>query len=224
MSASHLTRLLAWFSPAFPIGAYAYSHGLEAAHEAGALPDRAALEAWVADLMEQGSGRADAILLAAAYGAALSGDAAGLTALNDLALALQPSAERHLESTTQGSAFLQAVKAAWPAEGLAMAPDGPELAYPIAVGLAAAAHDLPLPASLEAFLLAFAANLVSAGLRLGIVGQTDGQRITAALAPLAAAVAAEAATATLAELGSATLRSDIFSLRHETQYSRLFRS
>jgi urease accessory protein len=216
---------MAWLSPAFPVGAFAYSHGLEFAHEAGDLPGRAALEAWLADLLARGSGRNDAILLAAAWRAAGAGDAAGLASVNELALALQPSAERLLETTTQGNAFVAALLAAWPAPGLALLQEiGTDIAYPVAVGAAAAAHELPLIETVEAFLLAFAANLVSAAVRLGIVGQTDGQRVTAALAPRAAGIAAESPGWTLDDLGSATLRSDLASLRHETQYTRLFRS
>ena len=98
------------------------------------------------------------------------------------------------------------------------------VAYPVAVAAAAAGHDLPLETSLQAFALAFLANLTSAAVRLGPIGQTAGQTILAALLPRVRALAREAARSALADLGSAAFRSDIAAMRHETQYSQLFRS
>ena len=98
------------------------------------------------------------------------------------------------------------------------------IAYPAAVAAAAAGHDLPLEASLQAFVLALIANAVSAVVRLGPIGQTDGQKILAALLPRICALAREAANSSLADLGGCAFRSDIAAMRHETQYSRLFRS
>ena len=145
---------------------------------------------------------------------------------NDLALALAPSEELHLETRQQGRSFLDATFTAWPAPGLAeLAPrlDG-EVAYPVAVGLAAGAHALPLPPTLEAFLLAFMQNLVSAALRLAPIGQTAGTRVLAGLAPAIVRLAREVQDLTLDDLGAATFRADLGSLLHETQYTRLFRS
>jgi urease accessory protein len=218
--------LMVWLSPAFPVGAFAYSHGLEWAFEAGDLGGAAALEGWLSDLAVQGALRNDGLLLAAAYRAVVAGDAAALAEVAELGLALAPSAERRLETVTQGTAFLAAIARSWPCEAVAAlraAGDG-EVAYPVAVGVAAAGHGLPLTETLQSFALAFAANLVSAAVRLGIVGQTDGQRVTAALLPALVAAAAEAEAGTLADLGACTFRSDLASLRHETQYTRLFRS
>jgi urease accessory protein len=218
-----LTLLQLWLSPAFPVGSFAFSHGLEWAHEAGDIRDLASLEAWLADLLAHGAPRNDAILLAAAWRAADGRDAAALRETNQLAIALAGSRERHLETTAQGNAFRAAVSAAWPAHG-GMAEIVGDVAYPIAVAVAAAAHGLPLRAMLEAYLAGTTANLVSAAVRLGAVGQTDGQRVLAALLPRIVRLAEEAQGATLADLGGAALRSDIASLRHETQYTRLFRS
>ena len=213
--------LMAWLSPSFPIGAFAYSHGLEAAVESGVISDAATCTAWIADLVEAGSIRSDCVMLALAYRAEDG------RSLNDLALALAPSSERRLETASQGTAFAVAVAAAWPAPALAdvMRRIGTEeVALPVAVGAAAAAHDLPLVATLGAFALAAVSNLVSALLRLGPIGQTEAQRIVAALCPAVERLAAWAATSTLADIGSAGWRADIASMRHETQYSRLFRS
>jgi urease accessory protein len=209
-----------WLSPSFPVGAFAYSHGLEWAVESGAVHDAATLREWIEDLVTHGSARNDAILVAEAWRAAR--DEMRLAEVHELALALAPSRERRLESAAQGSAFVTAIRAAWPCATLALF-DG-DVAYPVALGAAAAGHDLPLLPTLEYFLLAFVANLVSAGVRLGVIGQTDGQRITAALLPSVRATAQIALTSTLDDLGSATIASDLASMQHETQYSRLFRS
>ncbi len=225
MHPAHLP-LMVWLSPSFPVGAFAYSHGLEWAFEAGDLADAAALEGWLSDLVAHGALRNDAILLAAAHRAASAGEEGTPADIAELALALSPSAERRLETVTQGTAFLGAIAKSWPCEAVAAfarSIDG-EVAYPVAVGVAAAGHGLPLGPTLQAYALAFTANLVSAAVRLGVVGQTDGQRIIAALMPALVAVAGEAEAATLDDLGGATFRSDLASLRHETQYTRLFRS
>jgi urease accessory protein len=218
--------LLAWLSPAYPVGAYAYSHGLEWAAETGAVADEASLAAWLADVLEHGAGRNDAILLTAAHRAAEAGDYAALIDVNDLALALAPSQELRLETRQQGRSFLDTTTTAW---GVPLLSDlagylDDEVAYPVAVGLAAGAHRLPLPPTLEAFLLSFMQNLASAALRLAPIGQTGGTRVLAGLAPAIAALAREVPGLTLDDLGSATFRADLGSFLHETQYTRLFRS
>ena len=218
--------LLVWLSPSFPVGAFAYSHGLEWAVEAGDLSDAASCQAWMADILEFGSGRTDAILLAHAWRAVMAGDGVSLGEVAELAIALQPSAERHLEASAQGNAFMTAARAAWPSEALEFlrhAHSG-DVAYPIAVGVAAAGFAMPLHAVLEGFLLGFVTNLVSSAVRLGPIGQTDGQRIIASLVDPVRRIASEAMAASLDDLGSSAFRSDLASLRHETQYTRLFRS
>jgi urease accessory protein len=218
--------LLIWLSPAFPVGAYAYSHGLEWAVEAGDVVNATSLQAWLVDLLEFGAPRSDAMLFSAAFRAAATADWAQLMEINTLAVALTASAERRLETTAQGAAFVAAARGPWDCEPLRQldsAPDG-AIAYPVAVAAAASGHALPLDLSLEAFVLAQAANLVSAGLRLGPIGQTDGQKILARLLPRIHDLAHEARTAGLAGLGGCAFRSDIAAMRHETQYSRLFRS
>jgi len=218
--------LFLWLSPAFPVGAFAYSHGLEWAVEAGDIADAPSLQGWLVDLLEFGAPRSDAMLFSAAFRAVSAADWRELIDINALAIALTASAERRLETTAQGTAFVAAARAAWdcePLRRLAEAPDG-RVAYSVAVAAAASGHWLPLQASLEALVLAQAANLVSAALRLGPIGQTDGQTILAALLPRVRALAGEAARSTLADLGGSAFRSDIAAMRHETQYSRLFRS
>jgi urease accessory protein len=223
MTITSALPLFAWLSPAFPVGAYAYSHGLEWAVEDGDIKDEASLLAWLQDTLTLGAGRNDAILLAHAYRA--FGDEAAFTSVNDLALALAPSQELRLETAQQGRSFLDAVLAAWRTDELAdAAKTVGEIAYPVAVGLAAAAHKIPLNIALPAFILAFAQNLVSAAIRSAPIGQTSGQRVIHALTPVVEHIATEAETLTLDDIGGSVFRADLGSFKHETQYTRLFRS
>jgi urease accessory protein len=218
--------LLVWLSPAFPVGSFAYSHGLEWAFEAGDVNDAKSTARWIGDLLNCGGPWSDAVLLACAHRAASAKEFGGLREVAEFAAALAPSRERKLETMAQGAAFISAARSAWNNKGFekAVAATGDEVAYPVAVGIAAAAHNIPLNATLDAYLLAVASNLVSAAVRLIPLGQTDGIKIVANLMPLARSVAERAAGATLDEVGGAAIRSDIASMKHETQYTRLFRS
>jgi urease accessory protein len=221
-----LYRLMTWLSPAYPVGAFSYSGGLEWAIEAGDIGDAATLARWLAVVLGDGGGYCDAVFLVHAHRAAAAMDEAALAAVAELAAALAPSRERFLETTAQGRAFFETTRAAWGCvalDRLALAWDGP-LAYPVAVGVAGAGHDIAVEPVLAAFLQAIASNLVSAGLRLIPLGQTDGQRVLAGLEPLIAACAQRALACPLADVGGAAFRADIASMRHETQYTRLFRS
>jgi urease accessory protein len=216
--------LLIWLSPAFPVGGFAYSHGLEWAHESGKITDAATLRSWLADIVAFGAARNDAILLAASWRAAQLGEVEKLVELNALALALAGSRERYLETSTQGNAFAAAVRASWPCDRLQYARIDGDLAYPVSVGIAAAGHRLALAITLEVFVVSIVAQWVSAAVRLGSIGQTDAQQVIATLVPRCRAVAAFAASSGLDDLGSATWHCDLCSLNHETQYTRLFRS
>lgn len=224
-----LSLLFTWLSPAFPVGAFAYSHGLEMGVERGLLKGREGLQSWIAALIAHGSLHNDLLLVAEAHRATVSEDKARLAKVNELALALQPSAERYLETTQQGGSFLLAIEAAWPHQKIAAmncfsGTVAYPVAYPVALGLAAAAHGISLHPTLEAFSFAFTSNLASAAIRLGIVGQTDAQITTALLAASLQATADAAVNGTLDDIFSATPSADLCSLEHETQYSRLFRS
>lgn len=216
-------ELMIWLSPAFPVGAFAFSHGLELAVERGWIKTRGELEGWLAELVEHGSLRADIILLGEAWRGATGSAGEVLQRANDIACALQPSAERHLETLTQGASFIAAIRAAWPPPRLDLLP-GERIAYPVAVGAVAAWHGMALRATTLAYAVAFVGNLASAAIRLGLIGHSDGQRVVALLLPQLQALAHRAGHFTLDDIGSATLRSDLASLLHETQYSRLFRS
>lgn len=220
-----VTPLLVWLSPSFPVGSFAYSHGLEWAVEAGDVRDAASLEAWLDDLLHHGGPWSDAVLLAHSHRAVTAGDDAKLAEVAALAAALASSRERKLETLAQGAAFLAAVRAAWPSPALERAqPFEKEIAFPVAVGIAAAGHGLTLASTLEAYLVSLMTNLVSAAVRLIPLGQTDGTKAVAKLVPMAKQVAARVTAASLEDIGGAALRSDIASMRHETQYTRLFRS
>lgn len=224
--AAALYRLFAWLSPAYPVGAFSYSSGIEWAVEARDIVDAQTLQGWLSTLLAEGSGFADAVLFVHAWRAAAANDETVLHDIAELAAALSPTKERHLETTGQGNAFVEATAKAWPCRGIATLRrvwDGP-VAYPVAVAVAAAGHDIPLAPALAAFLQALVANWVSAGIRLVPLGQSDGQRVLAALEPAVAAAAERALLTGLDGFGSATFRADLASLHHETQYTRLFRS
>jgi urease accessory protein len=217
---------MAWLSPAYPTGAFAYSGGIEWAVEAGGIRDSDTLRAWIAALIGHGSIAGDAAFLVHAWRAATAADNDALCAVAELAAAFAPSKERFLETTAQGQAFLAATRAAWPCEALERLErtwSGP-LAYPIAVGVAAAGHRIPLQPALTAFLQAVAANLISAGVRLIPLGQSEGLRALASLEGTIAAAGGRAFMTPLDAVGAASFRADIAGMRHETQYTRLFRS
>jgi urease accessory protein len=218
-------RLMIWLSPAYPVGGFSYSHGLEWTVEAGKVRDAATLGDWIEDILKLGAGWSDAILLAETWRAASAGDERRLAEAVELAAAFTPSAERRLETLAQGAAFLAATQAVWPAPALErLAAAALDVAYPVAVGACAAAHGLPLAPTAQAFVQAFAANLVSAGVRLVPLGQTDGLRVLARLEPLIPPLVASALSSSLDDIGGAAVMADMASMRHETQHTRLFRS
>lgn len=218
-----LYRLMAWLSPAYPVGGFSYSHGVEPAVESGLVHDRATLTDYVRTVLGRGAGRIDAALFAAAW---RTRDDAELDALVELAAAWRGTAELSLETAQQGASFTLATTTVWPSTGLAALAarhDG-RISYPVAVAVAAAEQGVPLRAALAAYLQAFAANLVSAGVRLIPLGQTDGLRCLAALETDFEAATQAGLDADLATTGAAAPLVDWLSMRHETQYTRLFRS
>ena len=224
--AAALYRLMTWLSPSFPVGAFSYSSGIEWAVEAGDIGDAASLRDWLAAMLADGAGFCDGIFLAHAHRAATSADDAALAGIAELAAAFVPSRERQLETSAQGRAFIEIVRAAWNCDGLdrmISCCDG-AIVYPVAVGLASAAHAIPLAPTMHAFLHALTSNWISAGARLIPLGQTDSQRVLASLEPIVVSAGKRALDASLDDLGSATFRADLAGMRHETQYTRLFRS
>ncbi len=224
--AAALYRLMTWLSPSFPVGAFSYSSGIEWAVEAGDIVDAASLRDWLSSMLADGAGFCDAVFLAQAHRAVSCGDEAAFRNVAELAAAFVPSRERHLETSAQGRAFIDIARAAWNCDGLEQMIAHGEgiLVYPVAVGLVSAAHIIPLASTMHAFLHALASNWISAASRMIPLGQTDSQRVLARLEPVVVATAGRALDASLDDLGSATFRADLASMRHETQYTRLFRS
>ena len=237
-----LLLLLNWMSPAFPTGAFAYSHGLEWAIDEGAVADTADVESWIGDLVTRGSGWNDAVLFARCYND-------DIAELNELALALATSKERYLETTQLGRSFSLAAAVFLPSplagEGGRRPDEGPqprvpspaaarhplpqgeredEIAYPVSAGTACAAMGIAKHHALLAYLQGFTAALTSVAVRLVPLGQTAGLVVLRNLMPVIAATAERAATASLDDLGAITIGADIAAMKHETQYSRVFRT
>jgi urease accessory protein len=227
MGADALYRLLAWLSPAYPIGGFSYSHGVETAIEEGFIVNRPSLVAWLQTVLAAGTGRVDGALFAVAWRAAEAKDWTVFDAVAERAAAWRGTSEMALESRQQGGSFLSITRTAWPHPDLDAAHErlNGEIALPVAVALAAATHDIALEAALEGYLHAFTANLISAAVRAVPLGQSDGQIALASLeSTVQKAVAAALAVSDLDEVGTATPLLDWCSMRHETQYTRLFRS
>ena len=202
--------LQAWFSPAFPTGAFSYSHGVETAIQDGLITDGQSLQSWIATLLRHGSGHTDLLFIKAAY--------EGEQEANALCLALCASKERLQETTELGQAFSRVANTSYQTD----LPDG--LAYPVAVGLAARAEDLDLTLTLQGYLQAFAANLISVGVRAIPIGQQAGQHCLVGLYPVIEEVSEDAAEASLDEVGSAALLSDVMAMKHETSSPRIYRT
>src|SRR4029077_7213628 len=187
---------------------FSYSSGIEWAVESGDIANAETLRRWLEVILTQGGGYCDAVFFAHAHRAIATSDDKALREVAELAAAFAPAKERHLETTAQGRAFIEATRAAWPCaalDRLAAIWDG-AIAYPVAVAVAAAGHDIPTEAALNAYLHAVTANLISAGVRLIPLGQTDGQRLLAAFEPVVAATAARALATPLDQAGGAAFR------------------
>lgn len=211
MRTDQLLTLVQWLSPSYPVGAFAYSHGLEWAVDARQVTDRETLKAWLETVLRHGAGRTDALFLCAAYRAEDTSE------VDALARAFAPSVERLRETVLQGEAFCRATRDVWDT-------DMPAMTYPVAVGCAARMQSLPLDQTLQVFLHAFISNLAAAGMRLIPLGQTEGQIVIKDLAATCIDIADTAMKGTLDDLSSTAFMSDIASMKHETQYSRIFRT
>ena len=204
--------ILQWLSPSFPIGAFAYSHGMEWAISSGLIRDAAAVQHWLEDLLQHGSMRTDAILVALAAKGEVP------KRVHELALSLAPSAERHIETMDQGAAFARVMRDVWGH------PDEGGLVFVAALGAAIRREKPDVEFAVEAYLHAFVANLCSVAQRLVPIGQTDSQKIQRALFPLIVETATEAMSASEADLYSASFLSDIASMKHATQSPRIFKT
>jgi len=224
-----LLRLQSWISPAFPTGAYSYSHGLEWAVETGHVYNRSSLVDWLEADLCYGSGRNEAIFFSEAWRCTKKDDAAKLWEVAEQAAAFRATSEFALESFQQGAACLATLCRAWPDRTIMWLSDQfherniPPIVA-IVLGVRSASQSIPCDLALPAFLQSYIANLVIAGIRLIPVGQTDGQLAIAELEEAVLIASAEAEKSTTDDLGSAALMVDLASMQHETQYTRLFRS
>src|SRR6266404_3454351 len=222
-------RLQSWLSPAFPIGSYSYSHGLEWAIEAGYIKDRETLVDWLEADLCYGSGRNEAIFFSEAWRLARDADCAKLFEIAELAAAFRGTSEFALESSQQAAACRATLRQVWPdrlldslSQLLSEHCVPPALA--VVLGVRSAREGIPISLALPAFMQSYVANLVTAGVRLVPLGQTDGQLAVARLEQAVLAASAQARNATIDDLGSAAFMVDLASMAHETQYTRLFRS
>ncbi|MGH1576446.1 urease accessory protein UreF [Planktotalea sp.] len=211
---SEILTLAQWFSPGFPIGSFAYSHGLEWAIECGDVSDATSARAWILTALEHGSGRNDCIFLSAAFNAEKPEN---ILEIDATCRAFAASRERMKESDLQGAAFCKVVSAIWKSEI-----EG--LCYPIAVGRGARLQGLPLELTAQMYLHSMLSNLVAVAMRIVPLGQTEGQSIIHDLTPKMALIAKSACTASLDDVASSAFLSDIAAMKHETQYSRIFRT
>jgi urease accessory protein len=224
-----LLRLQSWLSPAFPTGSYSYSHGLEWVVETGDVADCRSLVDWLEADLRHGSGRNEAIFFTEAWRCAMRDDRAGLLEIAQLAAAFRGTAEFSLESSRQAAACLATMRRAWPDPVLdwlwhVVGARTVQPALAVVLGLGSARQGMSLVLALPAFLQSHVSNWITAGVRLIPLGQTDAQLAIARLEKAVLAASAEAAEATIDDLGSAAFMVDLASMKHETQYTRLFRS
>jgi len=215
--AEHLIKLQTWFSPAFPTGAFSYSHGLEAAIYAAHVIDKRTLASWLTDLIHSGPGWNDLVLLTAAWGASRERDA--LADLAILCKAMTFSRERHLETVAQGQAFAAAAK---PWLGALALPYHCPL--PIVVGALTGNTSIRVEHVCTAYLHAYVSNQIQAALRLMRLGQQSGVELLADLESTMLAVAHGASRSSLDDLGSNCFNGDIASMQHEILKTRIFLS
>ncbi|XDZ66471.1 urease accessory protein UreF [Alphaproteobacteria bacterium LSUCC0684] len=205
----NISILQSWFSPAFPIGGFSYSHGLERAINQGLVKDAESLQDWIASIISHGTGRNDALFIQAAF----KGEDC-----NDLCLGLAAGRERHQETVEMGRAFTNVVNESY---GLAL-PDG--LAYPVAVGVAASKLGLDPGLTIQSYLQAFASNLISVGVRNIPIGQMAGQSCLVRLMPGIHKLKDEVDVSSLDDLGGSALIADIVSMQHEYDDVRMYRT
>jgi len=215
-----LLRLTTWLSPSYPVGAFSYSHGLEQAVAQGDVHDTASTGDWLETILRHGAGRTDAIFLSHAWQAVAEGDADRLRDVVELACAFFTSAERRLEAMAQGEAFLRVTAEVWPTEGIPRLP----MPHAVAVGTYAGAFGASLGATIALYLHSFLANLVFAAIRLVPLGQTEGQKIVAALHPAIVQVVTDAMQADICDVGGCAVLADLAAMNHETLETRLFRT
>ena len=228
-STRDLLRLQAWLSPAFPTGGFSYSHGLEEAVMRGDLGTADGLFKWAEAAVSFGCGRVDAMLLVEAWRAVAAGEQERLFKVAEIGAAMRGTTELAIESVSQGEAFINTVQLAWPEVLMGsdiekLLSSGINLALPVSVGIITASHEVSLEAVIPMYLQSFGVGIVSAGVRLIPLGQTDGQRVTARLQPVVERASIAVLSASFEDIGGAAPIIDLASMTHEVRNGRLFRS
>lgn len=218
-----LYRLLTWLSPAYPVGAFSYSQGLETAVAQGRVHDETSTQDWIADSLTDGTLWSDAVIFANSLNAP---NIDVIVEINEFALAFQSAAELKAETLAMGRAFAQTTMLAWPCDRLEQALEllGADLAYPVAVACAASGHSIETQSATQAWIHAGVSNLVSAAIRLVPLGQTSGQHLLVGLESTILDNAQKAQKTNLDTLTTCSFLADICAMNHETQTTRLFRS
>lgn len=201
--------LFSWFSPNFPIGSFNFSHGLEAAVEMKFIHDSFTLENWISNLITDGSGKTDIILLSNAYRG---------KNINELALALCPSKERWIESIKLGKSFSKNIRDNWSYN------IEDDLAFPVALGKAGSFFSIPLDQLLIIFLQSFASNLITFGMKHIPLGQSAGQKILINLIPVIQAQSMKYKNYDIKDIGSCAFISDLASMYHENLKNRIYQT
>ncbi len=221
-----LTRLLQLASPALPVGAFSYSQGLEWAIESGMVHDEASALAWIGDLLEHNLGGFEAPLLARLIAAWQEGDADAVRRLNALYLASRESAELRAETLQMGYSLVRLLRELgdFPAVIPSALESLGDVSFPAAWSAAAATWEIPAEQAVTAYLWAWAENQAMAALKAVPLGQSAGQRILLTLGTRVPAIAQRAPTLDPEAWSNLAPGFAIACSRHETQYSRLFRS
>ena len=201
--------LFSWFSPNFPIGSFNFSHGLEAAVEMKFIHDSFTLENWISNLITDGSGKTDIILLSNAYRG---------KNINELALALCPSKERWIESIKLGKSFSKNIRDNWSYN------IEDDLTFPVALGKAGSFFSIPLDQLLIIFLQSFASNLITFGIKHIPLGQSAGQKILINLIPVIQAQSMKYKNYDIKDIGSSAFISDLASMYHENLKNRIYQT
>lgn len=218
-----LIRLLHLASPTLPVGAYTYSQGLEWVVETGAVKDEATALSWIGDCLAFGIARFEAVYLAHMLAAWKQGDMGRLVELDAEFIASRETAELRAETLQMGYSLTRLLSdlADFPAAALT---DFSRPSFPLAWSCAAAAWDISSPDAVGGYLWAWAENQVLATVKAVPLGQTAGQRMLLALGQRIPALADEAAVSPIDATHNYLPAFAVACSRHETQYTRLFRS
>ncbi|MEK7436000.1 MAG: urease accessory UreF family protein [Pseudomonadota bacterium] len=221
-----LARLLQLASPTLPVGAYSYSQGLEAAVEAGVVRDAASAQAWIGDVLAYAVARLEAPVWWRLHAAWSAGDMEGVARWNDIFRSTRESAELRAEALQMGYSLQRLLLeiGEFDEHSLAQLRDIANITFPAAFAFAVVKWEIPARSALIAYLWAWLENQVMAALKSVPLGQTEGQRLLLALSAQLPVIADSACALGDEDLCNYTPGFAILCSRHETQYSRLFRS